>query len=521
MNTNRLRTAGAIAWVLACALGTETLVAGGQDPASTGVDLEEVLGQARDAIGWDRVVAHSGAVEVFGDARMRGTEARQRILFDGRGRRLQTFEGPLPTKGGFDGDTEWTVDWTGTPRVLELGDRANAEVAAALLNGAWTGDQGVLRFLAVREEGELTVLEFAHENGILKGTIELDRETHLPRAFHWGEGSHWVLGDFRDHQGYRFPDHVTLVQAGANQTLDTRSVAFVDAPEADVFAPELGLPADTSFDAQAPALLELKQVPSGHLLVHPTIDGKDLGWFIFDTGAGINCISTHVADQLLEGPFGEVPAKGVGGTELSRFWRAGQMTLGRVTVESPVFMGLDLSFLKEPFGVEVAGIVGYGFLARCVVEFDMSAPSIALYDPREFALPENEHWEELLLYSRQPNVRASFEGHEGVFKVDTGAADTTVTMHYPVVQEMSLLEGRSTTAASSGGIGGTVALRAGELESFVLGGRNLGKIQAEFATENKGVFSNAYTWGNIGGKLLEPFVMVFDYPDKRIAFVAK
>jgi hypothetical protein len=42
------------------------------------------------------------------------------------------------------------------------------------------------------------------------------------------------------------------------------------------------------------------------------VNGEDLGWFLFDSGAGINCISNEVVKGL-EGPFGEIGARGVGG----------------------------------------------------------------------------------------------------------------------------------------------------------------------------------------------------------------
>jgi hypothetical protein len=89
------------------------------------------------------------------------------------------------------------------------------------------------------------------------------------------------------------------------------------------------------------------------------------------------------------------------------------------------------------------------------------------------------------------------------------------------VRELAMLEGRETTDARAGGVGGTVAVKRGELAWFELGGRRTGRVMAEFAMEDKGVFGDAYTAGNIGGVLLRPFVLVMDYPRGRIAFVAK
>jgi hypothetical protein len=201
------------------------------------------------------------------------------------------------------------------------------------------------------------------------------------------------------------------------------------------------------------------------------------------------------------------------------------MELGALTLSDPIFMGLDLAFLEPHFGVPVAGILGYELLTRCVAELDMQAASIALHDPAAYSLPPTGRWEEALLYSRQPCVRASFEERgvlqEGVFKIDTGAAGDTVTFHYQVVHDLALTEGRSTRAGTAGGVGGLVGTRVGELTSFRLGGHDFGAVPASFTLEDKGAFSDDYVWGNIGGKLLEPFRLVFDYPRGRVGFVPR
>ncbi len=54
-----------------------------------------------------------------------------------------------------------------------------------------------------------------------------------------------------------------------------------------------------------------------------------------------------------------------------------------------------------------------------------------------------------------------------------------------------------------------------------IGGRELGPMSASFALEDTGAFADDYTAGNIGGKLLEPFQMVFDYPGGRVGFVPR
>jgi hypothetical protein len=508
-----------LAWIT---LGLVTAFPG--EALAQSSQTREVVNAARRALGWDTFAASQGAVRVEGKARFLGSDAAQTILFDGRGRFVQTFEGPLRQSNGTDGHTTWVRDWTETPRKLVLGDLSSSEVSTLFLTGGWTVSEDRFDFELAAEQaaGEIS-LAFTHSDGVLTGTIHLDATTRRARSVTFGSDASptvWTFADYEDHDGFYFPRRIELVQGGLAQGLTTGTVTRLAAVDEASFAPRLAAPGDTRFDTTVPAKLEVKAVASGHLLVHPLVNGKDLGWFIFDTGAGINCISNAVTDGL-EGPLGEIGARGIGGTVPSRLWRAKELRLGPLTVNTPVFMGLDLAFLEPHFGVPVAGILGFELLARCVVEVDMDADSISLFDPATYALPDPGRWEEALLYGRQPCVRARFEEREGVFKIDTGAADDTVTFHYQVVKDLELTKDRATKPGKAGGVGGTVTTLVGELASFTLGGHEFLALPASFTLEDKGAFSDDYVWGNIGGKLLEPFRIAFDYPSGRLGFIPR
>lgn len=502
------------------------LASGGAAPAGQGTgSAAEVVAAARRALGWDCLAGSEGGVRVAGAARFLGTDATQTLLFDGAGRFVETFEGKLRQSDGTDGKTAWVRDWTDTPRVLTLGDLTSAQLGALFLTGGWTVSEELLRFELGEPvaDGEIA-LAFTHADGVVTGTILLDAATHRARSATFGfdeTPAAWTFSDYRDHDGFVFPQRIELTQSGETQVLDTRTVERLSAVDDAAFAPRLAPPDDARFDPDVAANLEVKRAVTGHLLVHPTVDGEDLGWFIFDSGAGINCVSTAVAEALSEGPFGEITALGVGGPVSARLWRAEELRIGPVTVEDPVFMGLDLAFLEPYFGVEVGGILGFELLARCVAELDMVDARIALFDPATYTLPAAGRWEEVLLYGRLPCVRASFEDNEGIFKIDTGAARDTVTLHYQVVHDLDLTQGRETTRSMAGGVGGNVDTRVGRLETFQLGGHRFEAISAAFALEDKGAFGDDYVWGNIGGKLLEPFRLVFDYPGGRLGFVPR
>ena len=71
--------------------------------------------------------------------------------------------------------------------------------------------------------------------------------------------------------------------------LEVRKVSSERVNGVLVTVPEGGQFSAHTATADIPAELEVKLTYTGHLLVHPLIDGQDVGWFVFDTGAGGNC----------------------------------------------------------------------------------------------------------------------------------------------------------------------------------------------------------------------------------------
>lgn len=289
---------------------------------------------------------------------------------------------------------------------------------------------------------------------------------------------------------------------------------------------------EAKFDSGVPAALEVKRAPTGHVLVRPKINGEEPGWFIFDTGAGVCVISTPKVEELHLRAAGEIPAVGVGGAEGAKLYRADVLALGPMTLHDHPLMATDLSMLKAYLGDEIAGVIGYGVLSRCVGEITIGSKEeparVALFDPGSFDL-EREHgariksgaaWSKLKLVRRIPAVAGKVEDHDAWFRLDTGA-NGFVTMHAGAVEKWNLLEGRDVTDIKLGGVGGFVKGKAGTLRSIEVGGMRHENVKASFALEKKGSFGNDEMDGNLGAEMIRPFVLVLDYQHERAAFLRR
>lgn len=271
----------------------------------------------------------------------------------------------------------------------------------------------------------------------------------------------------------------------------------------------------TTFDAGVPAELEVKKARTGHLLVRPVVNGHPAGWFIFDTGAGVCCVTTSsVADLGLE-RIGDIEAMGGGDKTNAPMYRARELTLGPLHCADHPLMAVDLAFLEQHLGEKISGIVGFGVLSRCVAVVDLDRATISLHDPAHYTLSRGT-WTALDLSERVPLITATFEGHEGRFLLDTGDHGH-VSFYEPAVRKWNLLEGRTVTDSKLGGVGGFIAAKTGTIAKLELGGLTLDDVPATFALEAKGTNAQTDRAGKIGAGVLQRFLLVIDYGQQRVA----
>lgn len=482
----------------------------------------EALGRVRAAIGYERLRARRTGVLAEGTARVGGLDSRLTLLFTPDGRYRSDIEGPLGSVTAFDGSAAWELDWSGMPRPLELEELELTRLEAAFRSGRWLADDGPFDVSvdAAKTDDKQVAFNLALRNGLLKATVFVDRASWLPKALtRRGVGGEEVVefGDYRETLGFRFPHRVTRTLASTTSVSEIRAVAAAPSSSLSRFRPVTSRPADTLWDTAMPARIEVRRAGSGHMLVHPLVNGQDVGWFILDSGAGTMVIDQKVADRLGMPAVGEIVAVGVAGTTRTRFRTGGPLRLGPLTITRTRYLELDLDFLTKAFGLPVGGIVGRELFARAAVEIDITGGAVSLHDPARYRL-EGAQWQELFFSGRNPAVRARFEGDRaGLFKLDTGSGQT-VTIHAPAVERFGLLAGRETRGGRSGGVGGSRPSRRGKITWFELAGRRFESPEVEFAGAGEGAFSDVYTLGNIGAGFLKAFRIVFDYGNKRVAF---
>lgn len=492
--------------------------------AADATDLDGVLQRVREATGVLNWSDQRGAVRLEGTGNFLGSDATTEVIIDAQGRFVFRRSGRIDMADSFDGRTVWRLDLGGEAYPLSLGEREQTLFGGYAATNLWFDPRFGMKFTlngpSVPEGDTPIVLGFSLDGWLLDGVVEIDPRTWLPVKWTTDAGvsrSEWTLDGTVEVDGIRLPARVAqLAASGGHVSYAFTRATRVPSVDPTVFAIGPRTPRDSRFDPTAPATLETKRAPTGHVLVRPLVNGRDIGWFIFDTGAGINVLDTTAARDLNCDEVGVVPAVGASGTVQSKMLRAGSMTLGPLSIDNPLFIGIDFAGISAAMGEKIAGVIGFPVIWRSITEYDAERATVSLHDPAA-GVGFRGVWSPLTLYNRHSCVPARFAGGEGTFVLDTGAGSSTVLFHEPAVRRLRLLDGRRTTESKRGGVGGFHSVQEGTVEWFELAGKRYENLPVAFATEAKGAMADESLLGNIGGAMLKGRVLFIDYRNARFA----
>jgi len=458
-----------------------------------------------------------------GTADFRGVSSNYKLQFQDGGRFYQRIESKLGQTLGCDGKNFWQIDSSGATRHLAFEDVDRVETVLLLLTDHWLDPSAPVELKVdgpAQSNGFYTVHLSLRVSG-LEESITIDPATWLPSAAEFEIASSKTtiaLSDWRAAGSVNVPFLATVTDEGLTDTYRVEDARRATDSQSSAYSMPILIPTDVAYDAAIPAIVESKRAPSGHVLLHPKVNGKDIGWFILDSGADSMIIDRLSADSLSLPKIGKESVVGVGGAVQEPFRTATEFSLGPASMKNVTFLEIDLHDLSDIFKVKLAGIIGFDFFRRFIVQVDLKRPSVEIDNVSDFHLQRGD-WSKMEFSSGNPVVQATFEGDQkGWFRLDTGA-NGKIVFHSPAVERLHMLVGRETTSVGMAGVGGTTDARQGKLAWFELGGHRFRNIEAVFSLAKVGAFADRYLTGNIGQDLMEPFTVVFDFGGSRVAFL--
>lgn len=248
-------------------------------------------------------------------------------------------------------------------------------------------------------------------------------------------------------------------------------------------------------------------------------------WFVLDTGDKYAGIDLATAKSLGLELGDKVPVSGGGKDVVFAYFlkNSSFSIIGLDGFSQPLFMAVPFGELSKVSGHEFAGILGFDFISRFVVEIDYTKKTVTLHDKAGYQYHgDGESLPITFNAASHPQLRAEVidTGHpplDGTFVIDLGSA-ATLMFNKPFVDEEHFLQsGRVTVPWLEGrGFGGVIAGSVGRIKGIKIGRFLIENPVAIFTQASSGPFASADAAGNIGAGILEKFKIILDYGHNRI-----
>lgn len=447
-----------------------------------------------------------------GHGTLYGKPAKTQLLVQPGPRYLLEIDSDLDFTWAVAPSASWELDETGAQWPLEFADAEFVTWIFLVMSGDWLFDPEFAPAITVElgdddGEGELQHARLKLERGVLDARLSVYRASKLPAKLVLDDGENETTIEFSrwsEGPGHLWPMRTVIGDASGTVIEFER---FTPPPSylVDPFARKAPIE-DATFDPKVPEAVECKRAANGQWLVHPRIDGRDVGWFLFQPGAP-SWLDARAAKLVEPTTVGRRPIA-EGDLRLRDVVRAKALTLGPLTWRAPVFSVADTSGWSEVFGVEIAGSLGSAVLRRAAVTVDFASSTLTLRPSEGFAL-DGAVWSPLHSIGYAPCALAKVAGGEGLVELGIDP-DGQVTFHAPFVRAATLVEAEAFTRAESVGVDG-------ELATFEIGGTKLEKVAAYFSTDESRPFAVRSVAGEFPCELFGSRAkIVFDLPARRL-----
>ncbi|HKQ57778.1 MAG TPA: aspartyl protease family protein [Candidatus Eisenbacteria bacterium] len=445
----------------------------------------------------------------------------------------QTALGPFTLKDGFDGTTAWRIDQNGKLTMRDGKDLEDEKGSAWFENGQWlVPDQGggsvTVQGTEKDSSGSWTVLEvkgpvgrgrsiwFNTRTGLIdRVVIKTDQQTVTTRVSDY-RLDHGLLRSHRQ--------EASVANMPLNNLMVTIDSIWVNEPiDPARFAPPAPAAADYRFlKGAGPAHLPMAYTER-HVWLKASINGGPPEDFIVDTGASVSLLDSAWAATHGIVSEGKMQALGAGATGDVAFTK-----VSTIRVEGPGGDGIEIAGQKLAvlalnrwvapfFWHDAAGVLGYDFISRFVVEIDYDRGVLTLHDPKTFKYAGKGTGVPITMAGGIPVVKAKLDGqYEGLFRLDVGSG-STVDLHSPFVKKHGLREqAKQAIAVMGGGFGGTFTSDVVRMKSMEIGPYKwTDPLVILSGAQSGGLASEEYA-GNMGNEIFERFKCTLDYEHRML-----
>ena len=479
---------------------------------------------ANRAVSHGEALAGKGTLEVIYAYDGEGMKGEVGSTIDlSSGRFIDTADiGPLTGANGFDGTTAWMRDMSGAVTREGGGDKRQLAINEAYrdANGWWRPDFGGAHVVSLGSKADdnktFDALEVTPPGG-KSFEAWFDASNHLLARTIEPQSSQTITTFFSDYasvDGFMVPgkfltDDGTGPQYRQQQTL--KSAKFTPARPAPAYAPPPWQVADATIANAAGRTTVPFKLLNNHIYAEVRVNGAGPFLCIFDTG-GHDIITPETAKALTVKSEGQAPGTGAGeGVVNVGFAKDVIFQVGDLTMK-------DKAITVLPFeeggieGFDEQGMIGFEVFRRFVTVVDYGARTLTFIDPAKFDPAGAGTPIHFQFYDHLPQVEGAFEGHKGLFDIDTGSR-SELDLTHPFVEANGLVakHPKGIVATDGWGVGGPARSYVTHATDLTLGPVRIEGLVVGFSIQKKGAFADPNYIGNVGSGLLKRFVVTFDY----------
>lgn len=255
------------------------------------------------------------------------------------------------------------------------------------------------------------------------------------------------------------------------------------------------------------------------LFARVSLDGRDAGWWLVDTGSSANVADLATAQRLGLRMQGDSLAESAAGYTRVQHAAVGELRMGEMTLGPHRLWVADLGTLTGALREPIGGVLGSQAFARLPVTIDYAAATLTFHRRDGFAPPAAELLEIRRVYNT-PRIRAVVNGtYAGWFLVDTGSTAGVNLQPRFYADKPELVPPKELQVTEVYAVAGSVAqsIRS-RLVSFDFGPWRLRNVPATLglteATESEDI-----RVGHVGGLILSRFRLTLDLQEGRLWMV--
>ena len=471
-------------------------------------------------------ISQSRTITLEGTADIGGEELDFHMTLSADRQYLNRIEGYLSLQTGYDGTSFWRTENGVGPFEVDFAEREVWTVLHWLLSGYWLNPDAPIEWSTDPASGQKL---FKLDDGRLYFAASEqpgNTQARFPAAIRAINAPQEIAIELTGSQQLStllLPETIRIKGIGqVNAFTITAATIEQSNALARYRKPQLQL-AETRYLQDIDPEIEVKQATTGHLFVKPTINGEQVGWFLFDSGIGDSMLSQELIDRFDLKRVGKAHTGGIGGSTGYRpVYQGGLLQLGPLQISGLNYISYDASRGKASriLGEPVVGVLGWDILLRSIVEVDMQAGRIRIFDADKERIPQAAA-QRLYLHWKVPYVDASFAGgHQGRFMFDTGAGKKGVFFPNYTVKTLDLLSLEQGEAGVVRGAGGEVPIVKATLDWFKVGGHTSRQVPATLST-GEDYEADIYSYGFLGGAVVKPFRVMLDYRRNEIGFIKR